>query len=450
MNDNNPSFFDRLNSWLRNSVSIHLLSVGFLILLLLIPASMIQDLIREREYRMDEAVAEVSSKWGGPQTIAGPVLTVPYYKYAKDNYDRVIKSIEYAHFLPEGVNIESSIAPEMRYRGIYEVVVFSSSMEVKGIFKKPDFSDWSVSDYDIIWKDAFLSLGISDMRGIKDNIVVKWNDNAFAMNPGIETKDVLESGVSTRVPVSAADSLSSGDFSFSFNLKLNGSRQLNFIPVGKENSVHVTSPWANPSFDGSFLPDERNISESGFDARWKVLHLNRNYPQQWKGNAQRIYDSEFGVTLLLPVDEYQKTTRSAKYAVMFISLTFLIFFFVEILNKKRIHPLQYLLVGLALCIFYTLLLSLSEHIGFGWSYIVASIAVVLMITLYTSTILQDLRLTVMTGLVLSVLYGFIYTIIQLQDYALLMGSIGLFLVLSTIMYLSRKIKWYGERDDAGN
>lgn len=446
MNNNNPSFFDRLNSWLRNSITVHLLSVGVLILILLIPASMIQDLIREREYRMEEAINEVSSKWGGPQTLAGPILTVPYYKYSKDNYDRLVKTIDYAHFLPEEINIEGSIAPEMRYRGIYEVVVYSSAMNVKGKFKKPDFSEWSTFENDIIWKDAFLSLGISDMRGIKENILVNWNENSFALNPGIETKDVLESGLSARIPVNAADSASSG-FTFSFDLKLNGSKLLNFVPVGKENDIKISSSWPSPSFDGNYLPDERNISESGFDAQWKVLHLNRNYPQQWKGNAQRILDSEFGVTLLLPVDEYQKTTRSAKYAIMFIALTFLIFFFVEILNKKRIHPVQYLLVGLGLCIFYTLLLSLSEHIGFGIAYIVASIAVVLLITFYTSTILLNKRLTAITGLVLTVLYGFIYTIIQLEDYALLMGSIGLFLVLTILMYLSRKIKWYGSEDE---
>lgn len=443
MTNNDPSFFDRFNTWLRNSITVHLLSVGFLILILLIPATMIQDLVREREYRMEEAISEVSSKWGGQQTVAGPILTVPYYKYSKDNYDRIVKTIDYAHFLPENINIEGSIAPEMRYRGIYEVVVYSSSMNVKGKFKKPDFSEWSTLENDIIWKDAFISLGITDMRGIRENIVVQWNEESFALNPGVETKDVLESGVSVRVPVSPADSISP-DISFSFGLKLNGSRALNFIPAGKENQVKISSPWVNPSFDGAFLPDERNITESGFDAAWKVLHLNRNYPQQWKGNTQRIYDSEFGVTLLLPVDEYQKTTRSAKYAIMFIALTFLIFFFVEILNKKRIHPVQYLLVGLALCIFYTLLLSLSEHTGFGIAYIIASAAVVLLITVYTSTILLNKRLTAITGLVLAVLYAFIYTIIQLQDYALLMGSIGLFLVLSIIMYLSRKIKWYGE------
>jgi inner membrane protein len=322
------------------------------------------------------------------------------------------------------------------------VVVYSSAMNVTGKFKTPDFTEWSTAESDILWKDAFLSLGITDMRGIKENIIVSWNGESLALNPGIETKDVLESGVSARVHVSPADS-ASPTISFSFDLKLNGSRLLNFIPVGKENEVKISSPWANPSFDGSFLPDERNVTDAGFHAVWKVLHLNRNFPQQWKGNTQRIYDAEFGVTLLLPVDEYQKTTRSAKYAIMFISLTFLIFFFVEILNKKRIHPVQYLLVGLALCIFYTLLLSLSEHTGFGIAYIIASAAVVLLITFYTSTILMNKRLTAITGLVLAVLYAFIYTIIQLQDYALLMGSIGLFLVLSVIMYLSGKIKWYG-------
>jgi inner membrane protein len=437
----NQGFFEKMNTGIRNSVTVKLLSAAFLMLLLLIPTSMIQDLIYEREYRMKDAILEVSSKWGEKQVIAGPVLTVPYYSYYKDNNDKFVKTVEYAHFLPDNINVEGKLFPEKRYRGIYEVVVYGSKLSIDGKFSFPDFKDWNISEYDIIWKDAFFSFGISDMRGIKDNISLNWNNNALALNPGIESNDVLAKGVSVRVPVGLLDSTHT-NYGFSLNISLNGSESLQFIPIGKETKVNLSSAWNTPSFDGAFLPDSRQISDTGFTAQWKVLHLNRSYPQHWRKNTYNIYDSAFGVNLLVPVDEYQKSMRSAKYAVLFIALTFLIFFFVEVINKKRIHPIQYILVGLALCIFYTLLISLSEHITFMYAYIIAAFAVITLITVYCSAMLKSRQLTRLVASVLSVLYIFIYTIIQLQDYALLMGSIGLFAILATVMYLSRNIDWY--------
>ncbi len=244
------------------------------------------------------------------------------------------------------------------------------------------------------------------------------------------------------------------------------------MPLGRNTQVNIRSDWPNPSFDGAFLPDERDVDESGFTARWEVLHLNRNFPQAWKGSQYRFttpgaspsspdnyyYDRppvdvaqtvsteasgyRFGVNLLRPVDEYQKSMRSAKYAILFISLTFLVFFFVETLNRKRIHPIQYLLVGLALCIFYALLVAISEQLNFNLAFIVSSIAVTVLITLYCHSIFKQQKLTLFIGLLLVMLYGFVFTLLQLQDYALLIGSIGLFGILAVVMYFSRKIDWY--------
>lgn len=206
--------------------------------------------------------------------------------------------------------------------------------------------------------------------------------------------------------------------------------------------MNIKSKWQNPSFIGSFLPDEREINTDGFSANWKVLHLNRPYPQNFRGSVQGIYESSFGVNLIVPVDEYQKSMRSAKYAVIFITLTFLIFFFVQILNGVKIHPIQYIIVGLALCVFYTLLIALSEHIAFKFSYLISSVSIIGLITLYAKSIFNNKKLTTLICLILATLYLFIYSIIQMEDYALLMGSVGLFIVLATIMYLSRKIDWY--------
>ena len=203
----------------------------------------------------------------------------------------------------------------------------------------------------------------------------------------------------------------------------------------------MTSNWNTPSFDGAFLPDKRDINTSGFNASWKILHLNRNYPQSWLNNSFSVNNSAFGINLLLPIDNYTKTDRSIKYAILFIALTFLIFFFLELLNNKSVHPLQYILIGFALCLFYVLLLSISEHINYTLSYIIASVMTIGLITWYSLSILHDKKLSFLVGGNLVLLYSFIFTIIQLEDFSLLMGSIGLFLILALVMYFSKKINW---------
>ena len=441
------TFFERANHWLKQSITIRLFTIGILILLLLIPVSMVESLIRERESRQEEAIREVSSKWGEQQTITGLVLTVPYKTYEKvyekegsDKF-RLVEAIKYAHFLPEELNINGTVSPEVRYRGIYEVIVYNSKINLSGSFYTPNFEAWKIDRTNIIWEDASVSLGLSDLRSIQENIAVKWNGTSYFFNPGVASNDVIQNGISTRLPFNRADSAIK-KATFSLDLNFNGSSGLNFIPLGKVTKVAIRSTWKSPSFDGAFLPDKREIGADGFSANWEVLHLNRSYPQSFRGTTEGISESSFGVNLIVPVDEYQKSMRSAKYAVIFITLTFLIFFFVQILNGIKIHPIQYIIVGLALCVFYTLLIALSEHIPFKYSYLISSVSIIALITLYAKSIFNSKVLTRLICLILVILYLFIYSIIQMEDYALLMGSIGLFIVLAIIMYLSRKIDWY--------
>ncbi len=430
------SFFEKL----RYSISFRVLSIGFMILILLIPTSMIQSLIRERQYRSDDAIREVSAVWGEIQTVTGPVVTVPYKKYYVNEKKEVYTQTEYAHFLPEKLEIIGEIEPEKRHRGIYDVVVYTTKLNFKGSFNNIDFSEWKIEKKDILWDEAFVAIGIPDMRGIKDAIDLKWNQNNFSFNPGLESNDVITNGVSTRINIAEGDVATENSFSFSLNLR--GSEELYFIPLGKTTNVQLKAPWPSPSFQGAYLPENHNVTEKGFTANWQLLHLNRNYPQKWIGNQYNVENSAFGVSLIVPVDHYLKSERSAKYAIMIIAFTFLIFFFVEVLNKTRIHPLQYLLVGLALIIFYTLLLAISEHINFNISYLISATATIAMVTLYSKSIYNNTKQTAITGLTLVILYGFIFITLQLQDYALLMGSIGLFIVMAIVMYLSRKINWY--------
>ena len=421
---------------LKSSLGLRLLIIGLLSLILLIPSFMIQEIISERETRRDSVIGEISEKWGQKQTIVGPVLTIPYRFYLADRDDPdPIK--RYAHFLPEKLDVNGSIAPELRYRGIYEAVLYNSRMSVSGNFSLLTPGSLGIPLQDFMFDEAFMSVGISDMTGIKEAIEVRWNEELYMAEPGIETTDVVSSGVTISPGVEAGRS-----YSFAFDLDLNGSTGLLFSPVGEETSVQLKSDWANPSFSGSFLPAVRAVNDDGFQSEWKVLHLNRNFPQKWNGANKEVASTTFGVDLLLPVDEYQKTMRTAKYAIMFIALTFLTFFMIELLSGSMIHPVQYLLIGFALLIFYTLLLSISEYVVFGLAYLIAASAIILLITVYSFSVLPDKRKTAIVFGVLTLLYGYLYILLQLQDYALLMGSIGLFTVLASVMYLTRQIDWF--------
>jgi inner membrane protein len=428
------------------SLTIKLLLIGALVIVLLIPSFMIQFLIHERKQRNDEAKSEISSTWGAIQTLGGPVISVPVKKTKVINRE-TITEYSFAHILPEELKIEGKVIPEKRHRSIYDVVVYTTNLSFSGYFSTSEFINWQVDEGQLLWDKAVVTAGIPDMRGIKENIELNWDTSKYLFNPGVPSSDVFGSGVSTGIDLS---NLSNKKIEFSFKLSLNGSEELNFIPIGKNTIVDIESPWPDPSFQGAFLPDEHNITQKNFTAHWKVLHLNRNFPQKWEGQRYYINDSKFGVNLIVPVDHYQKSTRSAKYAIMIIVLTFMVFFFVEVYNKNKIHPMQYLLVGLALIIFYALLLSFSEHFGFNIAYLIAAIATIALVTAYSHSIFKKTSLTWIAGLILIVLYGFIFVILQLQDYALLMGSVGLFLVMAVIMYLSRKINWYNYNENKNN
>ena len=423
---------------LKSSIGLRLFIIGALSLVLLIPTIMIQVLISEREERRESAVFEVSDKWGKAQTLAGPILTIPYQHFAKDDKGNPVALVERVYVLPESLFIAAELLPERRYRGIYEVILYNARIKMRAHFAPVDLEGLNIAPNDIFWRDASLLLGMSDLKGIRDIIKIRWNDQELVANPGIEWKDVLETGITVKPGLASR----AGSYEFAVDLNLNGSGEIQFLPVGKETRATVSSSWNNPSFIGHFLPVQREVQANQFRADWKVLHLNRNYPQKWIGAQPLLLSSAFGVKLLLPIDEYQKTMRTAKYAIMFVALTFLAFFMTEILNKKVLHPIQYILIGLALILFYTLLLSISEHLSFNRAYLMASAAIIGLITAYTKGVLANNTVTAVIAGILIILYGFLFVILQLQDYALLLGSIGLFIILAIVMYLTRKIDWF--------
>jgi len=305
-----------------------------------------------------------------------------------------------------------------------------------GTFKQPDQNTFAGADL-IEWDKAKVSLGISDLHNLSNLLSISWNGNTISLEPGIEHAEFIKSGVSAPVVIIPDGS---GNFDFEIKLTLRGSEGIWFAPFGKETNVNMSGDWASPSFQGAFLPTHQ-INQNQFNAQWKVTFMNRNYPQQFISFPQGLEESMFGMNLYVPVTDYQKNERAAKYAVLIIALTFMIFFFVQILNNVRIHGIQFLLVGFALCLFYVLLLSFTEHTGFNLAYLISAAMTISLVGLYVKAIFKNRKLSMANFSFLVLVYGFVFVIIQMQEYALLVGSLGLFLVLASAMYLSRNITW---------
>lgn len=458
INQNQHSIFDRFNNWIQESITIKLASIGFLVLILLIPTVWIEDLINERQERSDQVIHEIGEKWSENQTLTGPVLVIPFIKQTIIDRGKEGKEIkehtERAYFLPEHLSIDAEVQPEILHRGIFDAVVYQSNINLESTFTTPDFESLKIDLESVQWKDAYMILGITDLRGISESPEIKWNNQSLPTEPsnklGIlvnnnsngfdkNQRSFSSSGVIAKLNWDSKESFS-GNVSLQVNLK--GSQRLDFTPAGKTTIVKVASPWADPSFDGEFIPYERQVSDAGFSASWKVLHFNRPFSQQWTEDNQNLSGADFGVKLLIPVDQYQKSMRTSKYGILIILLTFISLFLVEVTQKIRIHPFQYILIGAALIIYYSLLLSISEQLGYNFAYLIASSATVLLITLYSISFLRKTRLAVLLSLLLAIFYTFVFVIIQLQDLSLLIGSIGLFLIIGVLMFFSRKIGWY--------
>lgn len=428
---------------LKYNIYLKMITIFVIGLLLMIPAAMVKGLIHEREYTQKNAIQEVSSKWAEAQTLQGPLISIPYYRYVKETDKegkvKTIKIQEYIHILPNQLKINGEINPEKRLRGIYEIIVYNSNLTIEGSFDDFDFQELGIEPENIAFNKAEFVLGINDLRGIEKQVSLEWNQTQIPFNPGVSSRDIVRSGINAAIDI---DPKNENQYQFRLNLDLKGSQLLYFTPVGKTTDIAIQSPWSNPSFNGAYLPDNRTVNEQGFSADWNVLHLNRNFPQIWTNRAYSIDESAFGIDLLLPVDNYQKSYRTIQYAILFIGFTFLVFFFIEVLNKVFIHPIQYILVGIALIVFYSLLLATSEHLPFNLAFILSALATLLLIAGYVRAILKSAKLTWLIVGILLVLYGFIFVIIQLQDFALLIGSIGIFIILALVMYFSRKIDWY--------
>jgi inner membrane protein len=432
-----------------NSQMTKVAMIFLLTLVLQVPIMMIDDTIGERQQRSSEAEMEISAKWGREQTVIGPILTIPCERDIKQKVQRdgveeekiVSVQTEQAHFLAEDLHIQAKTDHSRRHRGIFEVPVFRLDLALTGNFSKPDFTEFDNKPDRILWDKATLTMLIADARTITSHAVLRWNDEEIDFKPGTGNPDIPGNGIH----LSLKGRLEEGEsFSFNSRLTLQGSRSLTFAPVAGATTVAVDANWPDPSFQGNWLPSEQAVSDHGFTASWQVASLGRNFPQRWTSRGEvfkNIQDSLFGVNFISPVNTYRMVDRSVKYQFLFLTLTFVTLWLFEILGGVRLHPLHYLLVGAGMCLFYLLLLSLSEHLNFFVAYLVAALAIVLLLAGYCAAILGSAGRAAVVGGFIILLYSYLYTLLVNQDYALLAGSTGLFLLLAIVMYLTRKIDW---------
>ncbi|RYY88056.1 MAG: cell envelope integrity protein CreD [Chitinophagaceae bacterium] len=430
----------------KSKILVKISVVAAIILVLLLPAWKVEQLVMEREARQKEAVDEVCGKWAGSQLLGGPVLVLPYLVNYTNTEGKPVQSRHYAYFLPGKLDMKTVAQPQERHRGIYKVMLYSAQVQLSGQFDRPDLGALRISPEQVLWGEAFVRLQLSDVGGLNEELTLTWNgDRRLVFAPNTSSDPYSSSSLAAPLPLQGPMELAA--FTFNGALQVNGSQQLLFAPLGKTTTVELQSTWPHPSFTGTGLPQQSSITDKGFRATWRSLAHRRNFPQQFKDDDRinnSIYDltsSSFGVDLFVPVNAYQKTLRSVKYCLLCIVLTFTAFFLIEVVNKRSVHPFQYGLIGLALVLFYALLLSFSEYIGFNYAYALAAAATVGLIGWFVKGLLQSGRLSTLLSAVLVLLYGYVFTILELQDFALLLGSLGLFLTLAIVMYFSRKINW---------
>jgi len=456
MNSESSSVVAGVRGWFRRRALVFkLMGVAMIGLLLFIPLGMVNSTLSERSSRYHEAVRAITQAWGGAQRVGGPVLVVPYtYKATavesrlvegrrmEVNVDREIRGE--AFFLPERLVVDGNVVPSLRKRGIYETPVYAAKLAISGKFAAPVFGFPAVRGLEPQWEQARVCFIISDLRGTEADLTLLWAGTSLALQPGARLAGL---GAGVHVPVKA---VAGTGMEFSLRLTLNGSESLRFLPLGRQTEVKLASEWTDPSFDGAYLPNERAVGMEGFNAAWRVSYYGRSFPQQWleggdgQPSVQKIEESGFGVSLLEPVNAYRIVERAIKYGMLFITLVFMTFFLFEAVCGLRLSALNYLLVGGALCLFYLGLLALAEFWAFGAAYALSAGASTVLIGLYARRVLRGGRRAWLVGGMLGGVYGYLYFVLQMEDFALLAGTGALFALLAAVMYATRR--WEG-RDE---
>ncbi|MDR3002155.1 MAG: cell envelope integrity protein CreD [Fibromonadaceae bacterium] len=453
-----------------------MLFLAFLILTLLIPLVMVGALIDERSKTADSAEAEVMEAWGSELVAAGPVIAIPGVRTERvrtttkdEEKVDIIRKPFTLMITPQKLNIGADFKTETRKRGIFSVPLFYGDLAISGIFDPTQALASLLPNEEVSLDKAELIISLSSQKGIRKIDQAVWSaegdDVTLFFQPGnrgqdfggqiksldsrhkysfirgSESKSARTGGIHAMLPELAADAKAN----FNIAITIHGGRLVRFLPLGQDTHADITTDWPSPSFQGSFLPSGSNIKDNGFDATWDINYLSRDIPLHWKSESgYRDYsDALFGVNFFRAIDTYSLNTRAVKYAILFLIVPFLTLFLFEVLTKKRIHPVPYLLSGIANIIFYLLLLSLSEQMQFYLAYLISALAIIIMLTLYSRALLPSWNKSWYMGLVTTVSYVLLYAVLNAESYALLVGSVWAFIVVALVMFLTRKLNWYG-------
>jgi len=419
--------------------------IGIMILVMLIPMSMTRSVIHERQSVNLAAQADIENAWGHRQIVGGPILVVPYKIERTASYGEYVAEESELYILPEQLVVDAELVPEMRYRGLHEVPVYTANTVVSGAFASLDTSGLGLDHAIFDWSSAYFSLPVSDARAIRNAPVISINGAEIRFEAGGNNIAGIPAQIVAPAKAVLSDTTRESEFEFLINLDIAGTKSLSYLPFGDTTVVTIQSAWPSPTFTGSHLPETREINDDGFSASWRIASLGRSLPSRWTGadTPGSVFNpTEFGVSLFVPIGIYQMSDRATKYAVLFIGLTFVTFFLFEVLVRLRLHPLQYLLVGFANTLFFLLLLSLAEHVGFGFAYLASTFASTGLVALYSASILKSWQRASLVTVMLFGLYGFLYLTLRAESLAMLAGTIGLWFSLGTVMYLTRHIDWY--------
>ena len=436
---------------MRNRLLVKIAVIGGLTVLLLIPLAMIDGVIRERGNYRHSAVLDIAASYTGEQVLIGPLLAVPYqveFEVTHWNKERTAYETrqktrwETTYFMPATLRIDAAIEAEERQRGIYTVPVYTSDVGLTGAFSADEFRRFESDTQGFKrWGDPQLTVSIRDVRGIGTDPSLTINDETLQFAPG-NAIPALGDGIQARL---ARDALVK-DIAFELSLGLRGSQSLSVAPIARDARVHIAADWPHPKFSGRFLPGTSAIDENGFEADWQVSSFSTGAVQQLEacinGECAGLTGNSFGVSLIDSVNLYAKVSRATKYGLLFVLLTFVAFFLSETLSRHTLHPLHYLLVGCALVIFYLLLVSLAEHIGFAAAYLTATVACSSLIGVYLSGVLDSVREAAGYSVAIATLYAMLFAILKSEDYALMMGTLLLFTMLALIMIITRRVNWF--------
>jgi inner membrane protein len=431
--------------------SVKVAVIAFLTLVLLIPLGMIRNIIIDRQNNAATAALDIRNSWGGEQVVTGPILKLPYALTEKTVYGQSYVEEKFVYLLADELSINATVATEIRYRGMHRVPVFGSMIKIRGRIDFAALESLGISTEQIRWSGAELIVGVNDPMALSEIPVAIVNAKEVNFAAGEKDIDGLVSQLNAPLGKVLDVAQPEGPMKLDISLGLNGSGSLRFFPLAENSEVTLSANWSAPSFIGRQLPASREIRDDGFEASWHSTHVGRKLPAAWIGyqDPQNFAaQNAFGARFIEAVGLYQVIERSTKYAVLIVGLTFVAYFLIEVVARLTLHPLQYLLVGLANTLFYLLMLSLSEHVGFTAAYCVSASASTALIAGYSSAILVSRRRALLVVGVLAALYAFLYMTLKAESFALLAGSLGLWVALAAVMYLTRGINWYADVEPA--